>query len=128
LCRTGGARAEPCTKPILILYRIVHHPSGGAGGAVGAVHVSFSYGIKLGIWLGLIAAVGVTYGGYLGMQDEGTSLADVREQASGALSNLSAATGSGTTPPIPASPEPAPPPIPPVAPAPASEPPDAAPA
>lgn len=92
------------------------------------MHVSFSYGIKLGIWLGLIAAVGVTYGGYLGMQDEGTSLADVREQASGALSNLSAATGSGTTPPIPASPEPAPPPIPPVAPAPASEPPDAAPA
>jgi hypothetical protein len=113
---------------ILILYRIVHHPSGGASSSFGAVHVSYSYGIKIGIWLGLIAAVGVTYGGYLGMQDEGTSLADVREQASGALSNLSAATGSGTTPPIPGSPEPAAPPVSPAAAPPAPEPPDAAPA
>jgi hypothetical protein len=111
---------------ILILYRIVHHPSGGASSSFGALHVSYSYGIKIGIWLGLIAALGVTYGGYLGMQDEGTSLADVREQASGALSNLSAATSSGTAPPIPGSPEPAAPPIPPAAATPASEPPDAA--
>ena len=113
---------------ILILYRIIHHPSGGASSSFGAVHVAYSYGIKIGIWLGLIAAVGVTYGGYLGMQDEGTSLADVREQASGALSNLSAATSSGATPPIPGSPEPAAPPTPPAAAPPAPEPPDAAPA
>jgi hypothetical protein len=113
---------------ILILYRIVHHPSGGASSSFGAVHVAYSYGIKIGIWLGLIAAVGVTYGGYLGMQDEGTSLADVRDQASGALSNLSAATSSGTTPPAGGSPEPAAPPIPPPAATPAPEPPDAAPA
>ncbi len=109
---------------ILIAYRIVHHPSGGAGGTVGSVHVSYSYGIKLGIWLGLIAAVGIAYGGYLAMQDEGTSLADVRQQASDALGNLSAATGSAQAPPSAGAAEPAAPPIPP----PASEPPGAAPA
>jgi hypothetical protein len=81
---------------LLILYRIVHHPSGGGAG--------YSYGIKIGIWLGLIAAAVLTYGGYLGMQAEGTSLADVREQASDAISNLSASTaGSQSSPPPPAS-------------------------
>jgi hypothetical protein len=58
---------------LLILYRIIHHPSGGASFA-GA---SFSYGIKIGIWLGLIAAAAVTYGGYLMMSEEGTSLSDI---------------------------------------------------
>jgi hypothetical protein len=32
--------------------------------------------------------VGIAYGGYLGMRAEGTSLADVREQASSAFSGL----------------------------------------
>ncbi len=113
---------------ILIAYRIVHHPSGGASGSFGAVHVSYSYGIKLGIWLGLIAAVGVAYGGYLAMQDEGTSLAEVRQQATGALGNLSAAASSAQAPPSAAATEPAAPPIPPPAAPPASEPPGAAPA
>jgi hypothetical protein len=81
---------------LLILYRIVHHPSGGGAG--------YSYGIKIGIWLGLIAAAALTYGGYLGMQAEGTSLADVREQASDAISALSASTaGNQGSPPPPSS-------------------------
>jgi hypothetical protein len=96
---------------IFILYRMIHHPSGGASSSFGAVHYSYSYGIKIGIWLGLVAAAAVTYGGYLGMQAEGTSIADVRGQASEALSNLtsSAGTGSGggtsagSAPPIPPS-------------------------
>jgi hypothetical protein len=58
---------------LLILYRIIHHPSGGASFA-GA---SFSYGIKIGIWLGLIAAAAVTYGGYSMMSEEGISLSDI---------------------------------------------------
>ncbi|HLM86786.1 MAG TPA: hypothetical protein VK272_11420 [Solirubrobacteraceae bacterium] len=82
----------------LILYRIVHHPSGGASSSIGAVHYSYSYGIKLGIWLGLIAAAGIAYGGYLAMRDEGTSLADVREQASGAISGLSASVSGADAP------------------------------
>jgi hypothetical protein len=88
---------------ILILYRILDHPSAGTSGTISGVHYSASVGIKIGIWLGLIAALGLTYGGYLGMQDEGTSLADVREHASGAFSGMSAAvagsssTGAGAT-------------------------------
>jgi hypothetical protein len=74
----------------LILYRIVHHPTASA--SFGTYHVSA--GIKIGIWLGLIAAAGVAYGGYLQMQAEGTSLADVRAQASDAMGNLSAAATS----------------------------------
>jgi hypothetical protein len=97
---------------VLIIYRIVHHPTASVPG--------FHAGIKIGIWLGLIAAAAITYGGYLAMNEEGTSLSDVREQASGALSNLS---GQGTPPaaapaPAGAASEPASPPIPP----PASEP------
>jgi hypothetical protein len=86
------------------------------------------------IWLGLIAAVSITYGGYLGMQAEGTSLADVREQASGAFSGLASAVGSdgpgssSAAPSSAATPQaapPIPPPIPPVGGAPAAEPPEA---
>jgi len=79
----------------LILYRIIHHPSGGTSGTIAGVHYSTSYGIKVGIWLGLIAAATITYGGYLAMREEGTSLSDVREQASGAFSGLVATPGAG---------------------------------
>jgi hypothetical protein len=68
---------------LTILYRIVHHPTASA--SFGSFHASV--GIKIGIWLGLIAAAAITYGGYLAMQDEGTSLADVRDQASRAVSS-----------------------------------------
>jgi hypothetical protein len=62
---------------LLILYRIVHHPAGGASFGGG----SFSYGIKIGIWLGLIAAGAIVYGGFLMMREEGTSLLDVGSQS-----------------------------------------------
>jgi hypothetical protein len=118
---------------LLILYRIVHHPSGGSSGGVGLTHFSYSYGIKIGIWLGLIAAAAITYGGYLAMQAEGTSLADVRDQASHAVSSATASVsspgeGSGSAPPpsgapapTPQAPPPAAPPIPPPAVPPSSE-------
>jgi hypothetical protein len=81
---------------ILIVYRIVHHPSGGSSGGIGLEHFSYSYGIKIGIWLGLIAAAVITYGGYLAMQAEGTSLADVRDQASRAASSATASMGTSS--------------------------------
>jgi hypothetical protein len=62
---------------LTILYRIIHHPTANA--SFGSFHASV--GIKIGIWLGLIAAAALTYGGYLAMQEEGTSLSDVRTQA-----------------------------------------------
>jgi hypothetical protein len=110
---------------LLILYRILHHPSGGSSSTVGLAHVSYSYGIKIGIWLGLIAAAVITYGGYLAMQSEGTSLSDVREQASEAFSGLTASQGSAAADspqaagaPAPAEPPLAPAPAPPPTPAP----------
>jgi hypothetical protein len=108
---------------LLILYRIIHHPSASAN--YGTVHAS--YGIKIGIWLGLIAAAAITYGGYLQMQAEGTSLSDVREQAGDAFSAVtsSATHGSpggsgGAAPSGGGAPAATPPPIPPPAAAPPS--------
>jgi hypothetical protein len=110
-----------------IIYRIVHHPTASVPG--------FHAGIKIGIWLGLIAAVAITYGGYLAMQDEGTSLSDVRDQASHAVSSATAAVsspgegsssaapaGSGTPTTPPAGGAPAPPPAAPPIPPPAAPP------
>ncbi len=45
---------------VLILYRIIDPPSGADR--------------ELGVFLGLIAAGGVAYGGWVGMEEEGTSL------------------------------------------------------
>ena len=111
---------------LLIFYRIVHHPSGGVSGSVAGVHYSSSYGIKIGIWLGLIAAAAITYGGYDAMQAEGTSLSGVREQAGAAMSGLGSQPASAE--PAPASGAPAAdgmggPPIPPPAEPPAQAPP-----
>jgi hypothetical protein len=104
---------------VLIFYRIVHHPSGSGSEGVGLEHFTFSYGIKIGIWLALLAAAAITYGGYLAMQAEGTSLADVRDRASQAVSRATASVWSSTegsasapaVPPIPptAAPGPGPP-------------------
>jgi hypothetical protein len=132
LMKALGQRVELPVKPsvivaglgalssVLILYRIIHHPSGGTSGSVAGVHYSVSFGIKIGIWLGLIAAAALTYGGYLGMQEEGTSLAEVREQAGGAFSSFTSAVAA---PPAPsgdrddeAASAPLPPPVPPAMP------------
>jgi hypothetical protein len=110
---------------LLILYRIIHHPHGGFSESLAGTHISASYGIKIGIWLGLIASAALTYGGYLAMQDDGTSIADVREQASGAISNLQAqGSGSGESA-SPASPPPASESVLPIPPPAAEEPPPA---
>ena len=101
---------------ITIFYRIVHHPTASA--SFGSYHASV--GIKFGIWLGLVAAAAITYGGYLAMQNEGTSISDVREQVSGALSNISAKTGPGQPrTPAPSEPSATEPPAPPIPPPPA---------
>jgi len=98
---------------LLVLYRIIHHPTASAN--LGSFHASV--GIKTGIWLGLIAALGITYGGYLQMQEEGTSLTDVGGRASGAFSGLIApgvrsSPGNGTTAPTPSTSSPSEPPRP----------------
>jgi hypothetical protein len=80
--------------------------------------------LKLGAWLGLLASAAIAYGGYLSMRDEGTSLDDVRAQASSAGQQARAAFDSAA----PRSDEPASAPPPADAPPAASPPPSAPPA
>ncbi len=90
---------------LLILYRIIDPPGG--------------LDRKLGVFLGLIAAVGIAVGGYLAMQDEGTSFADAADRVSGGgASDPSEPPAAAPPPPPPPPPastpsEPPPPPPPP---------------
>jgi hypothetical protein len=88
---------------IFILYRIINHPTATASTTVAGVHYTASSGIKLGIWLGLIAAAAITYGGYLAMQEQGTTPSPAREPTGGAGAAFSGLLGS-TAPPAPKTP------------------------
>jgi hypothetical protein len=105
---------------LLILYRIIHHPTASA--SVGSFHASA--GIKLGIWLGLIAAAAITYGGYLALQGAPAAPA-VREQPGESFTGL---TVTPAAPSAPSSGEPAVTPAPPIPDASAPPMPDAPPA
>jgi hypothetical protein len=63
---------------LLILYRIIDTP--GESGSAGGVSVDVSPAI--GIFLGLIAAGGIAYGGYRAMQEEGASFAEIGDRLS----------------------------------------------
>ena len=52
---------------ILVLFRIISPPDGGLGDLI-------DVGRSIGVFLGLIAAAGVAYGGWTAMQEEGTTL------------------------------------------------------
>jgi len=86
---------------ILILYRIVDPPGGGS-----LAGVSMDVSPAVGIFLGLIAAAGIAYGGYRAMQEEGTSFGDVGDRLGGG-------SHGGGQPPQPPSSMPPPPPPPP---------------
>jgi hypothetical protein len=83
---------------LLVLFRIIDPPGFGTFGGV-----SVDATLEFGIFLGLITAAGIAYGGYRGMQEEGTTF-------SGTADKLS---GSGDNPPPPSSTPPPPPPPPP---------------
>ena len=55
---------------ILVIY-LISPPNFSIAGST-----SIGLDRKIGIWLGLIATAGVTLGGYLAMQEEGTSFGD----------------------------------------------------
>jgi len=83
---------------LLVLFRVVFPPDFGTFGGV-SVDATLSFGV----FLGLIAAAGIAYGGYRAMQEEGTTF-------SGTADKLS---GPGDPPPPPSSTPPPPPPPPP---------------
>lgn len=85
---------------LLILYRIISPPSAGE---ITGIDVNPA----LGIFLGLLAAVGITYGGYRAMQEEGTSFGDLGDQFS---NRGGPGTGHTQQPPSSTTPPPPPPP------------------
>lgn len=89
---------------LLILYRIVNPPGGDDFPGL-TIDVSPAFGI----FLGLLAAVGIAYGGYRAMQEEGVTFSDLGDQ-------FSSGGGPGAGPPQqPPSSTPPPPPPPPSA-------------
>ena len=66
---------------LLILFRIIDPPSFGSFGGV-----SVDGTLEIGIFLGLIAAAGIAYGGYVAMKEEGTSFGDTADRCSGGSS------------------------------------------
>ena len=60
---------------ILIVYRIIDPPGGGS---IGGVSVDISPAV--GIFLGLIAAAGIAYGGYRAMGEEGASFGEIGDR------------------------------------------------
>jgi hypothetical protein len=84
---------------LLILFRIVSPPDFGTFGGI-----SIEATREFGIFLGFLAAAGIAYGGYRGMQEEGTTFSGTADKLSG--------SGPGNNPPPPPSSTPPPPPPP----------------
>lgn len=78
---------------LLILYRIIDPP----GGELEVAGVGF--GREIGIFLGLIAAVGITYGGYTAMDEAGTSFQEAADRLSSGPGGPPPPTGPGAPPP-----------------------------
>ena len=90
---------------LLILFRIIDPPSFGSFGGV-----SVDGTVEIGIFLGLIAAAGIAYGGYMAMKEEGASFGDTADRLSGGSSGGPSAGPPPPPPPPPSSPPPPPPP------------------
>jgi hypothetical protein len=88
---------------LLILYRIAFPPDFGSFGGV-----TVDATRELGIFLGLLAAAGIAYGGYSAMREEGASFGDSADRLGGG-------GGGGPQPPAGGAPPPPPPPPPPPA-------------
>jgi hypothetical protein len=86
---------------LLILYRIVFPPDFGSFGGV-----SVDATLKFGIFLGLIAAAGIAYGGYSAMREEGETFGSAADR----LSSGGGQPPAGDPPPPPSSQTPPPPP------------------
>jgi hypothetical protein len=92
---------------LLVLYRLIDTP-------IGDVPDGVDVGRTIWAFLGLVAIAAVTYGGYLSMRDEGTSLTDAGQQAraafEGAAPRREEGGSSAPPPPSPSEPPATPPP------------------
>jgi hypothetical protein len=104
---------------LLILFRIIDTPTFASYGGVSA-----DGSVEFGIFLALIAAAGIGFGGYRAMQEEGTTFGDAADRLSGGSSGgPSAGPPPPSPPPPPPSSQPPPPPPPPSSPPPPPPPP-----
>jgi hypothetical protein len=105
---------------LLILFRIVDPPTFASFGGV-----SVDATLSVGIFLGLIAAGGIAYGGYSTMREEGITFGDTADRLSSGGSTPPPPPPSSQTPPPPPPQQPqAPPPPPPSSPPPPPSPPN----
>jgi hypothetical protein len=91
---------------LLILFRIIDPPGGGEE----FEGVSIDISATVGAFLGLLAAAGITYGGYRAMQEEGTSFGDLGDQLSSGRGGNASRTTQQQQPPSATPPPPPPPP------------------
>lgn len=84
---------------LLILFRIIDPPNFGSFGGF-----SVDGTVEFGIFLGLLAAAGIAFGGYRGMQEEGATFSGTADRLSGG------GPGSGPPPPPSGGTPPPPPP------------------
>jgi hypothetical protein len=90
---------------LLILFRIIDPPTFAEVGGI-----SFDATLKVGIFLGLLSAAGVAYGGYTTMREEGVTFGDAADRLS---SGGGPSAGAGSQPPTSAPPSSQVPPPPP---------------
>lgn len=93
---------------LLILFRIIDTPTFASYAGVSADGT-----VKFGIFISLIAAAGMAFGGWKAMQEEGTSFGDAADRLSGGGPGPGAGPSGGPPPPPPPPPAPPPPPPPP---------------
>lgn len=67
---------------IVLLYFLIDPPSLPTF-STGELDVSIEMGRKLGIWLGLAAAIGIAIGGWQAMREEGTGFEDAADRLAG---------------------------------------------
>jgi hypothetical protein len=90
---------------LFVLYRVIDPPGSGD------IPDGFDIGINrdLGVWLGLILTAGIAYGGWQGMQEEGTSFSDQADRVQSRTGSGGGGEG-GPPPPPPRDPGGGPPP------------------
>lgn len=81
---------------LLLVFRLISPPDLSEAG-INASDAGLDVGRRIGIWLGLITAGGIAYGGWRAMQEEGTSFAGEADRAQSRRPR----DGGGTPPPPP---------------------------
>jgi hypothetical protein len=97
---------------VLLLFYLINPPGIPT---LGEAAVEVDLDRDFGIWLGLISAIAVAFGGYKTMQEEGVSFGDAADRlsssrsASGSTQTPPSPPGATQTPPSPSAPPPPPP-------------------